>query len=148
MDEVTFRFRYPVDVRFKDIDIGGHAHHSHALVYFEEARAAFWREVVGRGTLGDVDYILAEARVRYHARVLWPQQLDVGVRVSRLGKRHFVMEYEVLSGEGERLISGESTQVMYDYEAAASKAIPDSVAAAIAAWDGPFGPGGVPSTPE
>ena len=132
MDEVSFRFRYPVDVRFKDIDIGGHAHHSHALVYFEEARAAFWREVV------------AEARVRYHSRVLWPQRLDVGVRVSRLGKRHFVMEYEVLSGDGERLISGESTQVMYDYETAATKPIPEAVAGAIAAWDGPFGPGGVP----
>jgi acyl-CoA thioester hydrolase len=146
VDEVPFRFRYPVDVRFKDIDIGGHAHHSHALVYFEEARAAYWREVVGRGTLGDVDYILAEARVRYHARVLWPQRLDVGVRVSRLGKRHFVMEYEVRSGDGERLVSGESTQVMFDYEAAASKPIPDSVAGTIAAWDGPFGPGGVPSS--
>lgn len=146
MDEVAFRFRFPVDVRFKDIDIGGHAHHSHALVYFEEARAAYWREVVGRGTLGDVDYILAEARVRYHARVLWPQTLDVGLRVSRLGKRHFEMEYEVLSAEGERLISGESTQVMYDYEAGSSKPIPPSVAAAITSFDGPFGPGGVPSS--
>ena len=145
MEEVPFRFRFPVDVRFKDIDIGGHAHHSHALVYFEEARAAYWRDVVGRGTLGDVDYILAEASVRYHARVLWPQRLDVGVRVSRLGKRHFVMQYEVCSADGERLVSGESTQVMFDYEAAASKPIPEPVAKAIAAWDGPFGPGGLPS---
>ncbi len=145
MSATSFRFRHAVDVRFKDIDIGGHAHHSHALVYFEEARAAYWREVAGRGTLDDVDYILAEMRVRYHARVLWPQRLDVGVRVSKLGKRHFAMSYEVRSEEGERLISGESTQVMYDYEAAATKPIPAEIAEKIGAFDGPFGPGGVPA---
>ena len=47
-DRQPYRFRHPVEVRFKDIDIGGHAHHSHALVYFEEARSAYWREGVGR----------------------------------------------------------------------------------------------------
>lgn len=146
MDRSPFRFRHDVEVRFKDIDIGGHAHHSHALVYFEEARAAYWREVVGRGSLDDVDYILAEAQVRYHARVLWPQRLDVGVRVSRLGKRHFEMEYEVRSAQGERLVSGTTTQVMYDYEAGASAAIPDETRAAIDALDGPFGPGGRPAS--
>lgn len=142
MDESTFTVRHPVDVRFKDIDVGGHAHHSHALVYFEEARAAYWREVVGRGSLDDVDYILAEAHVRYHARVLWPQRLDVGVRVSRLGKRHFEMAYQVRSEAGELLVSGTTTQVMYDYDAAASMAIPDATRSAIEAVDGPFGPGG------
>lgn len=146
MPDISFRFRHPVEVRFKDIDIGGHAHHSHALVYFEEARAAYWREVAGKDTLDDVDYILAEMRVRYHARVLWPQRLEVGVCVSKLGKRHFAMAYEVCSAEGEKLISGESTQVMYDYEAGATKPIPPEVVERIDAFDGPFGPGGVPAS--
>lgn len=139
-----FRFQYGVDVRFKDVDIGGHAHHSHALVYFEEARAAYWREVAGKGGLDDIDYILAEAGLRYHQRVLWPQRLQVGVRVSRLGKRHFEMSYEVRSEGGDLLVSGTTTQVMYDYGAGATKPIPGEVREAIERWDGPFGPGGVP----
>lgn len=139
MSEPTFRFRHPVEVRFKDIDVGGHAHHSHALVYFEEARAAYWRGVVGREGAGDVDYILAEAEVRYHARVLWPQTLDVGVRVSRLGKKHFEMVYEVRSAAGDRLVSGRTVQVMYDYGAGASTRIPDDVRTALEERDGPFG---------
>lgn len=143
-----FRFQYGVDVRFKDVDIGGHAHHSHALVYFEEARAAYWSEVAGKGGLDGIDYILAEAGVRYHQRVLWPQRLQVGVQVSRLGKRHFVMAYEVRSQEGELLISGTTTQVMYDYAAGAPKPIPEQVRRAIDAWDGPFGPGGVPTAAD
>ena len=129
-----FRFHHPVDVRFKDIDVGGHAHHSHALVYFEEARWAYWAAVVG--DLSRVDYILAEANVRYHRRVFWPLRLDVGVRVSRLGKKHFEMAYEATSPEGERLISGTTVQVWYDYAAARSARIPPQVAEVIRAWEG------------
>lgn len=133
--ERPFRFEHPVEVRFKDIDLEGHAHHSHALVYFEEARAAYWRDVLGRGTLGDIDYILAEAGVRWHARILWPQTLRVGVRVSTLGRKHFRMEYEVRSSEGERLVSGHTVQVMYDYEAGASKRLPGSIRDAVLAFE-------------
>lgn len=142
MSEPVFRFHHPVVVRFRDIDVGGHAHHSEALMYFEEARAAYWREVVGRGGLAGVDYILAEAEVRWHQRVLWPQTLRVGVRVARLGKKHFEMAYEVLGEDGARLQSGRTVQVMYDYRAGATTHVPDQVRRAIEALDGPFGRGG------
>jgi acyl-CoA thioester hydrolase len=131
-----FRFRHPVEVRFKDVDVGGHAHHSHALVYFEEARWAYWRAVLGRVQPSEVDYILAEASVRYHRRVFWPMRLDVGVRVSVLGKKHFEMKYEALSADGERLISGATVQVWYDYAAARTSRIPDVVAETVRLWEG------------
>ena len=143
-----YRFRHSVDVRFKDIDVGGHAHHSHALVYFEEARAAYWREVVGKGGLEDIDYILAEATIRWHQRVLWPARLDVSLRIPLLARKHFVMEYLVTSAEGLPLVSGQTIQVMYDYGAGASKRVPDDVRAAITARDGPFGAGGRWAPPE
>ncbi|HEX9885432.1 MAG TPA: thioesterase family protein [Longimicrobiales bacterium] len=141
MPDAEFRFHHPVDVRFKDIDVGGHAHHSHALVYFEEARAAYWRDVVGRHGLDDVDYILAEAGIRYHQRVLWPQRLDVGVRVAVLGRKHWVMEYEVRSAGGDKLVSGRTVQIMYDYAGGRTTRIPDDVREAVSALDGPFGRG-------
>jgi acyl-CoA thioester hydrolase len=134
-------------VRFKDIDVGGHAHHSHALVYMEEARAAYWRDVVGRAALEDVDYILAEARVRYLARVFYPQRLDVGVRVSRLSRRRFDMDYEVLGADGSLLAEGATAQIMYDYDSRATKSVPPDVRAAIEALEGPFGAGGYPEAP-
>lgn len=144
MSDAPFRFHHPVAVRFRDIDVGGHAHHSEAFIYFEEARAAYWRDVVGRTGVDDIDYILAEASVRWHQRVLWPQTLSVGVRVSKLGKKHFEMAYEVLSESGECLQSGRTVQVMYDYEAGKAARISDPVRASIEEFDGPFGPGGLP----
>lgn len=133
----TFRFHHDVTVRFRDIDIGGHAHHADALIYFEEARWAYWLQVVGKG-LDELDYVLAECSVRWHARVLWPQAVRVGVRVSRIGRKHFEMEYEVRSEEGAKLQSGRTVQVMYDYGEGRSKAMPDELRSTLTAFDGPF----------
>jgi acyl-CoA thioester hydrolase len=135
-DPSVFTFWHPVSVRFKDIDVGGHSHHSNALVYFEEARAAYWREVVGSGDPSDVDFILAEARIRYHQRVLYPLVMKVGVRVSFLGKKHFVMEYLALGDDGSELLSGETTMVMFDYDAGRTKRVPEDVKAAVEAREG------------
>lgn len=118
-------------MRFRDIDVGGHAHHSLVLIYFEEARSRYWREVVGIESVERVDFIMAEARVRFHARVLYPQRLKVGVRVSALKRKHFVMEYLLLSSEGEPLASGDTTMVMFDYETGRSKGMPPEVSQAI-----------------
>lgn len=142
--EPDFRFHHPVDVRFRDVDVAGHAHHSQALIYFEEARAAYWRRVVERPGSDDIDYVLAEVRVRYHHRILYPGRLRVGVRVSLLGKKHFEMTYRVEDADGEALASGETVQVMYDYGAGASKRIPHRVRARVEELDGPFGRGGRP----
>ena len=135
-DPALFKTWSQVDVRFKDIDVGGHAHHSLALVFFEEARAHYWRDVVGKGKLEDVDFILAEAKVRYHARILYPLRLSVGVRVSALGRKHFIMEYLVQDPGGEALASGETTMVMYDYQEGKTKRIPDETRQALEAHEG------------
>lgn len=133
-----FRFRHPVTVRFKDIDSGGHAHHSHALVYFEEARWAYFRELTGLGNPQDANYVLGDIHVRFLQRVLFPAVLDVGVRVSKVGKKTFVMEYEVLSESGDCLLTGESIQVGFDYGTGKATALPRNMRAAMEEFDGPF----------
>ena len=108
-------------------------------MYFEEARWAYWREVLGRGSIEDVDYVLAEARIRWHRRVLWPQNVQVGVRVTRLGRKHFELDYEVRGEDGELLVSGTTVQVMFDYESERSVRLPDALRESLEAFDGPLG---------
>jgi acyl-CoA thioester hydrolase len=107
-------------------------------MYFEEARWAYWAEVVGSGALSETHYVMAEATVRWRKRVLWPQTLSVGVRVTRVGRKHFEMEYEVLGEDGETLITGVTTQVMYDYESGRTVRVPEELGAVLARFDGPF----------
>lgn len=135
-DAATFRLWHPVEVRFKDVDIGGHVHHSNVLVYFEEARAAYWHQVAGVDDPQAVDFIMGEARVRYHGRILYPSRLSVGVRVSRLGKKHFVMEYLARDEEGRDVASGETVMVMFDYEEGRTKHMDPGVRKTIEAHEG------------
>ncbi len=126
-----FRFRHAVQVRFRDLDPMGHAHHSLPLIYFEEARAAYWRDVVGRVGLDAIDYIMAEALLRYHARIRFPGSPTVGVRVTRVGRRSLTLEYALWSESGELLASGRTVQVMYDYGDECSVPVPPEVRARI-----------------
>jgi len=137
VDPAEFRFRHAVDVRFQDVDLYGHAHHSKALIYFEEARWAYWTDVVGTQQRENVAYVLSEVGVRYHERITYPSTLDVGVRVSLLGRKHFVMEYEIASAAGALLASGRTVQVMFDYSKEGSVPIPSQVRRAIGEWDLP-----------
>ena len=138
MSEDAYHFHHPVRVRFQDIDMYGHAHHSKPLVYFEEARWAYWKQVVTGAGVEDSRYVLAEFQVRYLNRILFPDTLEVGVRVTEIGRKHFVMEYRALSGDGEAVAEGRSVQVLYDYEAGGATSVPEALRAALEAFDGPF----------
>ncbi len=130
-----FRFRHPVEVRFRDLDAAGHVHHTLVAIYFEEARAAYWREVAGRPAPEDVDYVLAELTIRYRQRIRYPQTLQVLARVTRLGTKSWTMAYELRSAGGELLAEGESVQVAYDYAAGASAPLAPEVRGRLAAYE-------------
>jgi acyl-CoA thioester hydrolase len=133
---VSLPWHHPVEVRFRDLDALGHAHHTLPLVYVEEARAAFWREAVGRPGLDGIDYVLAELEVRFHEPIFFPQRLDVGLRVSRIGSKSFVMDFEVRGGDGRLFSRGRTVQVMYDYATRSSKPVPPEVRAALEKYAG------------
>ena len=130
-----FRFRRTVEVRFRDLDAVGHAHHTLPLIYLEEARAAYWRDVAGRAGLREIDYVMAEVTVRFHRRIGWPARLDVGLRVSRMGVKSFEMEFEILDEEGVAVASGKTVQVFFDYAAGQSRPLPAELRSRVEAYE-------------
>lgn len=133
--DAAFRFRRSVEVRFRDLDPMGHAHHTLPLIYLEEARAAYWREIAGRTGLRDIDYVMAEVTVRFHRRIDWPARLEVGLRVSRLGAKSFEMEFEICDDAGERVSSGRTVQVFFDYAAGRSRPLPPELRTRIERYE-------------
>lgn len=131
----AFRFVHPVEVRFRDLDPMAHAHHSLPLMYWEEARARYWRAVAGREDVAAIDYVMGEFTLRYHHRITFPTTLRAGVRVTRLGTKSFDMEYGLWDEDGRLMASGASTQVMYDYAAERSKALDDETRQRIEAFE-------------
>ena len=130
------RFQHRVSVRFRDLDSMGHAHHTLPLIYFEEARAAYWRAVAGRLSVQEIDYVLADVRVQFRQRIRYPSELSVRLGVTHLGNASFVMRYELTDAEGALLAEGETTQVMYDYQTNRSMPVPADVRSRIARYEG------------
>jgi acyl-CoA thioester hydrolase len=127
-------YRLQVPVRFRDVDAMGHAHHTLPLIYLEEARAAFWRELKGGASVDGIDYVMAEITLRFHARILYPSTVHVALAVSAVGTRSFTTRFELRSAEGTLLSSGSAVQVAYDYGAARAKPIEEANRAVLEAW--------------
>ena len=123
-----FRYGRMIEVRFRDIDEMGHAHHTLPLIYIEEARTTYWREVLGRAEL---DFIMGEVGVRFHRRIRYPSTVSVGVRTTRLGGRSLAMEYDLRDEYGALLAEGWSKQVMFDYASGESKEVPAELRARV-----------------
>ena len=135
MPDNSFRFVYAVPVRFHDLDAMGHAHHSLPLIYMEEARAAYWRDIAGKDGLTQIDYVIGSFSLRFIQRIHFPGVVRVALRVTRLGTSSFTMQYELHDENGHLLATGESTQVMYDYSNNTSKPIPPDVRSRIEAFE-------------
>lgn len=117
-----FRFIYPVDVRFRDLDAIGHVNNSVYLTYMESARIAYWMKVTGRTGIDDLDIILARTEVDYRSPVSYGETLEVGVRCASLGRSSFVLEFAIFELSSGRLVAeARKVLVHYDYAAARSR---------------------------
>lgn len=122
----------PIQVRFRDLDALGHVNNAVYLTYLEVARAAYFSRLepdwVGKG-----HFILARAEVDFLRPILLQDPVEVGVRVVRLGRSSFDMEYLVLAA-GEEAARGKTVQVWL--EGGRPAPLPQEVRARIAVVEG------------
>ena len=132
--------RVPVQIRWRDLDALGHVNNAVFITYFEYARLAYIRELLGpdaeidRQTMLPVDFqfILAEVTCQYRSPVTLEDQPVVEVWVSQVGRKSFVFQYRMTDERTGRLLAeGRSTQVWYDYKTGTSQVIPEGTAALI-----------------
>ncbi len=125
MEQWTFPYSVPISVAFRDIDALGHVNNAVFLSYFEQARVGYSFQLVSGATLKDLTFILAEANVSYLRPAYFGDQLQVGVRVSEIGTKSFVMEYAIRNQHEELVARGRTVQVWFDYAARRSVPVPD-----------------------
>ena len=122
----------PIQVRFRDLDALGHVNNAVYLTYLEVARVAYFSRLQ-RDWLEKGHFILARAEVDFLRPILLEDPVEVGVRVARLGRSSFDMEYLVLAA-GEEAARGKTVQVWL--EGGRPAPLPQEVRARIAAVEG------------
>ena len=113
-----FRFFQPIVVRYGDLDPQGHVNNAGFITYMEHARVSYIRRLGlwdGK-TFLEIGFILARVELDYQAPILMTDEVEVGVRVSRLGNKSLDMEYLIKeSVTGIVFAEGKTVQVAYDY---------------------------------
>lgn len=136
-----------LQIRYQDLDPYGHVNNAVHMSFFETTRLAYF-EALARaagigaleaGDLPGVRYVIAEAMVRYKAPIFIDYPLFGAASVRTVGKRSFVMDYELRSGEsfedGRVVTEGTSAQVFYDIPSGEVRPRPDWFLSTVAALE-------------
>jgi acyl-CoA thioester hydrolase len=131
-----FRFSYPIDVRFRDLDAIGHVNNAVYLTYFEMARIAYWLQITRRTQISDLDMILARAEVDYRSPLAFGESIEVGVGCTSLGRTSFVLSFDAHERASGRLVAEcRKTLVYYDFSAGAKKPLTEEIRGLLLAQD-------------
>lgn len=126
------RFRVP----FSDVNMAQHVSHVAFIVWAENVRCTYLDEVLKEPLTGKNGFILARLGFDYEQSLDYREDVAVGCRVSRMGRKSFDFVYEIWSEtRQERAAHGLTTMVTYDYASKASVAIPERWREIITAYE-------------
>ena len=128
-----------VPVQWSDQDAFGHVNNAKYLTWFETSRIVYVKQC-GMGHFMDnskIGPILASATCNYRQQVAFPNDVLVGTRMSRVGRRSFTMEHRILSRDADGVVAdGQSIIVMFDYEKQESVYVPEELRNAFDTFEG------------
>lgn len=133
-----FRHVVPLEVRFRDIDVFGHVNNATVFTYIETARIRYLVDVGIRSAQANWSteaFILAHINNNFRQPIFYGQQVEVGSRVTELGRSSFRIEHRV-EVNGELASDGYGVLVHYDYANHRSLAVPPDMRAKIEAFEG------------
>ena len=133
----NFNFTTTYQVRISDINYGNHVANAAVLNFFHDARLRYLAAIGDFSELdiGGCGLILPEAQVKYLAEMFCGDELLIGVRVTRLGRSSFTLEYRI-ERDGSATASGSTEMVAFDYTARRPRRLPAPFCAAVQKFEG------------
>jgi acyl-CoA thioester hydrolase len=135
-----FKHKFPIQIRFKDIDKMGHVNNANYLTYIEAARINYFENAVGdsKKWSHQVGIILARTEIDYKAPVFLHDSINVYTRCSRIGTKSLTLEWIIVrdkNGEEQITAQGLSVLVCYDYVHEKTIVVPDEQRRSIEAYE-------------
>ncbi len=104
--------RYPLRVRFSDVDVYGHVNNVKYVEYYQEARVAMMGRLAAEVEDHGVVVVLARTQVEYRQPILFRSEpYEVLNWVTRLGSRSVTVESEIR--DGDRVMSRARVVLVY-----------------------------------
>ena len=115
MSEKNWPIKTEIPVLWGDNDSFGHVNNANYVTYIEDARIVFFKRW-GINT-HEKSLIVASMKIDYLNQLQHPNDLVIGQKIARLGKKSFDIESVVFNKDGMKpLAMSTVTCVCYDYE--------------------------------
>jgi acyl-CoA thioester hydrolase len=128
-----------IPVLWGDMDPLGHVNNTRFFRWFESARVAYLdKALIQTERLPQgVGPILAAIHCNYRRQVVYPDTVEVGAKITRLGNSSLTMQHHLVSHtHGKMAAEGESVVVMFDYPTQRPVRISAEVRRAIERFEG------------
>lgn len=129
-------FVHRLRVRFHECDPQGVVFYAQYFAYVDVALTEMWREAFGSYTdvvAAGTDVVVVEAASTFRSSARFDDDLDVVLRIERLGTTSMAMATAIRRDE-ELLVEGRIVHVFVDAASMGKKAIPDHMRAALEAY--------------
>jgi acyl-CoA thioester hydrolase len=128
-----YKVFYPVTTRWSDNDIYGHVNNVMYYSYFDTVANRYLIEEGGLDISdGSIVGYVVNSGCEYHAPISYPEAIEAGVRVDRLGNSSVQYGIAIFKPGVERAVAhGHFVHVFVDREANRSVAIPQGLRAAL-----------------
>ncbi|MBR0801342.1 acyl-CoA thioesterase [Bradyrhizobium jicamae] len=132
-----FWFHFPFRVRYSEVDAQSVVFNAHYLTYFDTAITEYFR-ALGYDYLGEVartgiDFHTVRSVVEYKAPIRFDEDIDVCVRVARIGRSSIVLALAIFAKGSEDLrATGEIVWVATDQKTHQSVAVTEELREMIA----------------
>ncbi len=134
-----FRFFYPVQIRYADLDAQWHVNNAKFLTILEQARLSYLLQLGlwnGKSFL-DLGVIVADIHIAYKAPIELEEKIQVALRVSHIGNKSITMETEIRGMQDDSLkAQSEVVLVAYDFRSKQTISVPENWRKKITEFEG------------
>ncbi len=134
-----YKFYFPLQVRYGDLDPQWHVNNANFLTYLEFARFNYMRELKlfdGKSFM-DLGLIVADIHITYLAPIDLTHKVKVGCRTTRIGTKSLTFAFSIEEeGTGMVFATAENVMVAYDYHTQSTKPVPDEWRKILSQYEG------------
>lgn len=126
-------FRLSDNVRFADLDPNNHVNNAVYGSYFETSRVMLTKDSTYGLTPEGLTWVLASLDVNFRAELHWPNVIELGTGIARVGRTSLTFSQVVYCG-GRCIASALATTVMVGMQSRQPTPIPPEVLAQMKPW--------------
>ena len=131
-----FKFSARTRVGFSDTDAQGIVYYGRYMPYFDLARVEYHRKLGLMRVEGPGEFVMRAMHVEYHAPARFDDEIEVDVRVARIGRTSITYEFAAYLERETLAVTATQTIVLVDLASRRPCEIPQSFREPIVAFEG------------